>query len=262
MANRHERRAAAKTNGGVPIPAARPPAIMIGVPSPGFWEAPMAVDAISASVWAALHGIYIEPRGAEGAYTETNRNNIVRAMLNYAHPIDAIMWLDADMRFPPDTIARLWSHNLPIVGGTYRERQEPYRYLGKLSNDSDAESGDGLCAAERLPGGMILVRSEVYRLLPPPWYEKREDGVRDDYYFSENARAAGFEIWCDMPLTRKVRHRGDQEVGWFEEGELVARRDDDPRWDIFANPSLTGRAESERRLMAAGTQLGVGNGQA
>ncbi len=231
----------------------RPPAIMLGVPSPGQWRATMAVDAISATVWAVAHGIYIEPRGAEGAYTETNRNNIVRAALNYDKPIDAIMWIDADMRFPADTIARLWGHGKAVVGSTYRERQEPYRYLGKFCDTVDEEAAEGLKRAELLPGGMILVKMDVYRMLPPPWYKLDEDGLRDDYYFSRKARDAGFEVWCDMDLTLKVRHRGEQEVGWFEEGEEIARRDDNPRWNIFENPSLTGRAESERRFMA-GTQ--------
>ncbi len=249
MPNRHERRAAAKTA----PPIRRPVAVMLGTPSPGFWEAPMAVDAISASVWAVAHGIYVEARGAEGAYTETNRNNIVRAMLNYGNPIDAIMWIDADMRFPNDTIERLWSHGKAIVGATYRERQEPYRYLGKLDDDR----AEGLVRADLLPGGMIMVRAEVYRKLPPPWYKLDEDGMRDDYYFSQKAREAGFEIWCDMQLTRKVRHRGDQEVGWFEEGEAIVRRDDDPRWRIF-DPLLSG-VPSRGNGVSAGTQLGGGN---
>ncbi len=223
--------------------ARRPPAIIIGVPSPGMWLAPMAVDVISAAVWAAAHGIYVEPRGAEGAYTESNRNNIVRATLNYEHPIDAVMWIDADMRLPADTIARLWGHGKNIVGATYRERQEPYRYLGKFCDPDDAEyTTTGVKPMELMPGGMILVRTEVYRALPPPWYKLDEDGLRDDYYFTNSATKAGFEVWCDMDLTLKVRHRGYQEVGWFEEGEEIVRREDDPRWKIFENPSLVERA--------------------
>lgn len=250
--NRHDRRAAEKV--GTPsLVRQRPPAIMLGVPSPGYWEAPMAVDTISASVWAVAHGIYIEPRGAEGAYTEVNRNNIVRVALNYENPIDAILWIDADMRFPSDTIARLWGHGKDVVGATYRERQEPYRYLGKFRDKADEHAKTGLKPMELMPGGMIMVKLDVYRALPPPWYKLDEDGLRDDYYFSNMAREAGYEVWCDMDLTLKVRHRGEQEVGWFEEGEAVARRDDDPRWRIFENPSLTGRAEPERRFAAGGT---------
>ena len=220
----------------------RPPAIMVGVPSAGSWRAPMAVDAISAAVWAAIHGIYIEPRGAEGAYTESNRNNIVRSALNYEHPIDAIMWIDADMRFPADTIERLWEHGKDIVGATYRERQEPYRYLGKFCDEAQALAAGGLAPAELMPGGMMLVRTEVYRRVPPPWYVLDEDGLRDDYHFSAAAKKAGYDIWCDMDLTRKIRHRGEQEIGWFEEGEEVVRREAAPRWNIFDNPALVARA--------------------
>jgi hypothetical protein len=216
----------------------RPPAIILGTPSPGMWMAQTAVDAISATVWATLHGLYIEARGAEGAYTESNRNNIVRAALNYEHPIDAIMWIDSDMRFPADTISRLWSHNRGIVGATYRERQEPYRYLGKFCDRADEEATEGLKDMELMPGGMILVSMAVYRHISPPWYKLDEDGLRDDYYFTTKAREAGFEVWCDMELTRKVRHRGYQEVGWFEEGEEIARREEGPRWKIFENPAL------------------------
>lgn len=220
----------------------RPPAIILGVPSPGIWKAQMAVDAISASVWATIHGLYIESRGAEGAYTESNRNNIVRATLNYEHPIDAIVWFDADMRFPADTISRLWGHGKDVVGATYRERQEPYRYLGKFCHQIDERAVTGNAEMELMPGGMMLVRTDVYRKLPYPWYKLDEDGLRDDYYFSSAARKAGFEVWCDMDLTRKLRHIGEQEVGWFEDGETVSRREADPKWMIFEHPSLVGRA--------------------
>lgn len=222
----------------------RPPAIFLSVPSPGYWRAETAGDAISSTVWATLHGLYIEHRSAEGAYTESNRNNIVRAMLNYEHPIDAIMWVDADMRFPADTISRLWGHGKDIVGASYRERQEPYRYLGKFCDKDDENATAGLKPMELLPGGMIMVKAEVYRKLSYPWYKLDEDGLRDDYYFCASARRAGYQVWGDMELTNKaVRHIGTQEVGWFEEGEVVARREADPKWAIFENPALVGGAQ-------------------
>lgn len=220
----------------------RPPAVFISTPSPGTWDADTATDIISTSVWATIHGLYVEARGATGAYTEMNRNNIVRAMLNYENPIDAIMWIDADMRCPADTIARSWGHNKAIVGATYRERIAPFRYLGKFCDPGDAHTTTGLKPMELMPGGMIMVRTEVYRNLAPPWYMLDDEGVRDDYYFTKRAREAGYEIWCDMDLTLKVRHISKQEVGWFEEGEIVARREEDPRWRVFENPSLVGRA--------------------
>lgn len=220
----------------------RLPAVFISTPSLGTWDADTGTDMISTASWAYRNGIYVEPRGATGAYTESNRNNVVRAALAYEHPIDAIMWIDADMRFPQDTISRLWSLGKDIVGGIYRERIAPFRYLGKFCNKDDDHSTSGVKPMELMPGGMILVKTEVYRKLSYPWYKLDEDGLRDDYYFSTRAREAGYEIWCDMGLTVKVRHISKQEVGWFEEGEVIARREDDPKWKIFENPYLVGRA--------------------
>jgi hypothetical protein len=222
----------------------RPPAIMIGVPSPGFWKAKMGVDTLSMALWAAYHGIYIEARGAEGAYTEANRNNIVRAALDYKHPIDAIMWIDADMRVLPQTLLRLWKYGRDIVGANYREREPPYSHLGKFSNERDAKAKGGIHEMDLMPGGMILVRTAVYRKLSAPWYKLDDDGLRDDYYFCTKAREAGYKVWCDMELTRTVRHRGDNDVWWYGEGEEPVARAD-PRQPVFDIPSLVGRAGLE-----------------
>jgi hypothetical protein len=248
--NRHDRRAAGKTNGHA-APAQRPPAIMLGVPSSGVWKATMAGDAIAMAVWAAIHGIYIEHRGADGAYTEYNRNEIVRAALGYEHPIDALMWLDSDMRVPPQTLVRLWAFGKDIVGATYRERVNPYRYLGKFCDDADEQTKAGLKPMELMPGGVMLVRLDVYRAIPSPWYKLDEDGLRDDYYFTTKAREAGYKVWCDMELTRKVGHRGEIDIGWEWDERLVPRPD--PRLKNFENPSWTGRAEPERWIAQAGT---------
>ena len=210
------------------------PYIVLGTPSTGVWKSKMAVCAIDMAVMSACGRVLVKAIGAEGAYTETNRNNIVRAVLASVDPIAGILWIDSDMQFPPDTLLHLMSHKKDIVGATYRERQEPYRYLGKFADDNDAHAWEaGLQRMDLMPGGMILVRTEVYRRLPPPWYKLDEEGWRDDYHFCVEARAAGYEVWCDLDLTRKVIHRGEQEVGWFQEGEEAARRSDDARWRVF-----------------------------
>ena len=36
-----------------------------------------------------------------------------------------ILWLDTDMRFPPDTLFRLLGRKKPIVGANYRARNPP-----------------------------------------------------------------------------------------------------------------------------------------
>lgn len=222
---------------------AKIPHIFLGVPNTGSWDERMAVFAVDMAVRSLAGGIIVKAMSATGAYTETNRNNIVQAALTSPDPVDAIFWVDSDMEAPIDALSHLWSHGLDIVGASYRERKEPYRYLGRFLDEDDASAVTGVKPADLLPGGMMLVKTDVYRAVPYPWYKLGEDGFRDDYYFCQKAIEAGYKIWCDMDLTRKVVHIGKQGVGWFEEGEEIARRTDDPRWNVFQNPPRTGLAE-------------------
>ena len=218
-----------------------PQKIFIAVPSAGYWRAPTAVAVAQMAADTAAVGIGIQVAGAEGAYTETNRNNLVDAALAIPE-VAGIMWVDSDMRFPSDALARLMSHNKDIVGAMYRERHMPFRYLGGFLDGDDGHASEGgLHRAAFLPSGMILVKRGIYQQLPRPWYRLDETGSRDDYYFCKTALMAGAEIWCDMDLTRQVEHRGEQDIGWFEEGETIVRRDTESWLD--GKPPRTGRVE-------------------
>lgn len=198
--------------------------ILIAVPSPGFWRAPTAVAVAQMAADTAAVGVNVRIAGGEGAYTEVNRNNLVETALRMGAA--GIMWVDSDMRFPSDALLRLMGHDKDIVGAMYRERDMPFRFHGCFLDGDDNRAWDtGLQPAALLPGGMILVKRGVYEQLPRPWYKLDEEGARDDYYFCKTALSAGLSIWCDMDLTREVKHRGEQDVGWFEEGEAAVRRE-------------------------------------
>ena len=222
----------------MPHPSAKPafPYIFLGTPSAGTWKAGMGVCAVDMAVMSACARVLVKAVGAEGAYTENNRNRIVQMALESSEPVAGIFWCDSDMRFPPNALLRLMSHHKDISGANYRERIPPHRYLGRFRDEADGRRR-GLRPMDLLPGGMMLVRLSVYRNLPSPWYRLDEDGLRDDYYFCERAREAGYGIWCDMDLTAEVKHRGDQDIGWYEPGEAMAPRED-PR-----KPPNVGRAE-------------------
>ena len=224
----------------------RAPSIIIATPSAGLWRESMGVCAVGMAGLTGSAGIKVDAIGATGAYTESNRNNIVKAVLERSKlgPIDGILWVDSDMKFPPDALLRLMARRVDICGAIYRERQEPYRFLGCFDDDDDRHATEpGLHKMKRLPGGFILVKTEVYRRLDQPWYRLDDHGYRDDYYFCNLAREAGYDVWGDMDLTPHIVHRGEQDVGWFIEGEAVARRDDDPRWKIFEKPPRTRLAD-------------------
>ena len=117
----------------------RAPSIIIATPSAGLWRESMGVCAVGMAGLTGSAGIKVDAIGATGAYTESNRNNIVKAVLERSKlgPIDGILWVDSDMKFPPDALLRLMARRVDICGAIYRERQEPYRFLGCFLDDDD-----------------------------------------------------------------------------------------------------------------------------
>jgi hypothetical protein len=164
---------------------------------------------------------------------------------------DGILWLDADMRFPKDTIFRLLSHDKPIVGANYSTRaSEPYHPVAFRGMDDEnpmgyeyvytREDSTGLEAIDSIGFGVIYTHIDVFLGMHPPafqiqWQPKHGGYEGEDVYFCKKAREQGHEIFVDHDLSKQVRHIGEKEFGFenplvFEEDalkELHGRRD---RW--------------------------------
>lgn len=213
----------------------RKPAIMLCVPSGGQWQAQMSVCAIGCALASFAAGVVVEPRGAEGCYVETNRNRLVQAALEFSQPIDGIFWNDTDMRYPPDALLRLMNRTKGICGANYRMREPPYDYLGNFLDGGDKHCFEGgLHRMDCLPAGLMLVKMDVYRKMPYPWYRAPVEpaDLRDDYYFCHKARDAGFDVWCDMDVTRRISHQG---VEWYKPGDKARAKDLLPTPPIMAS---------------------------
>jgi len=118
---------------------------------------------------------------------------------------DWTVWFDDDMVFPGNTIAKLLSHKKDIVGASYVRRTEPHDLLGVP--EGSVVQTTGLSPFKRLPGGCLAVRRSVFDKVGR-WTVTDELG--EDAIFCDRAREAGFEIWCDLDLTREVKHVGEQ----------------------------------------------------
>ena len=138
---------------------------------------------------------------------------------------DAIFFMDTDMIFPPDTLQRLRSHDLDIVGGHYYMRQmwpKPVfsivRHIGNgtwpfpWSRDIPKE---GLHEIAVMGHGCTLIKREameaVARTLPPnlsPVAErpmpKHTGGSHhvwgSDYAFFTAVRELGYKVWLDASI--------------------------------------------------------------
>ncbi len=131
-----------------------------------------------------------------------------------------VLWLDADMRFPADTLARLLEHKVPIVAANYITRRPPYRPVaehrehGVLYTPLEAT---GLVDVTHSGMGVMLVDTEVYRTVPVPWFAlgynaKSDSYAGEDVYFCRKAIEHGFPVLVDQDLSQHVRHVGEIEL--------------------------------------------------
>lgn len=143
------------------------------------------------------------------------RNNLVKRALDYG--ADYALFLDSDMIFSPKTLLRLMSHKKDVVGATYRKRVAPFDLLGRLKDG--ATEASGVVEAEYLPTGCMLIDAKVLKTLSWPWFFETYDEVGfstpyagEDINFCRKARAAGFTLWMDTPLSGEMSHIGQHAI--------------------------------------------------
>lgn len=145
--------------------------VAICVPSGDTWKAETAAAIQAISLHTMMQGgIPVYLFNHRRAMIAASRNEIVRHVLGY--PMTHILWVDSDMAPPPDVLRRLIAHDKAIVGCFYNKRKPPYEPLGTFFGElsmADLRTG-GLRRAIDMPGGCVLVKTEVYRKLAYPWY--------------------------------------------------------------------------------------------
>ncbi|MDE2030235.1 MAG: glycosyl transferase family 2, partial [Alphaproteobacteria bacterium] len=124
-----------------------------------------------------------------------------------------LLFLDTDMVFPADMLARLLAHDKDIVGATYSQRMPPFHPLTVTGNGSHEHVTSGLQRVRLLPTGCMLIKTRVFDALEKPYFNMAAENGQlrgEDYYFCEKARAAGIEVWCDGDLSREIGHIGQK----------------------------------------------------
>ncbi len=204
------------------------PKVALCIPSSDTWKATTAFAMVCMSTYSAFNGIVpilINDRGGDAA---ENRNLMV--MRGRGERVDWFLFIDADMNFPPDALARLLKWDVDIVGADYRMRAHPFKRIG-LSPEgapypaTHPEPTEGLVERGVLGLGLVLVRASVFEKLPAPWFARTwipEHATpdnpfgfsTDDSYFFHYCHHHGFKLWCDIALTRETQHIGEIAVPW------------------------------------------------
>ena len=142
---------------------------------------------------------------------EEMRNNIVRDAL--LQGCTHLILMDTDQVYPVDTITRLLSHRLPVVGCLLFRRYPPFDPLmltgevTKYSTVTEWKDGE-LVEVDATGTGCVLYDTEVFTRIPDPWFRFRktvEGGeIGEDIGFCHDIRKAGFKIYVDTGI--KVGH--------------------------------------------------------
>jgi len=150
-----------------------------------------------------------------GSYIPNNRIALVNQAIGASH----ILFIDSDMRFPPDTLERLLKHKKDIVGANCRQRTQDQWTATK--NGKFVSSSKGLEEVDTLGFGVTLIDMNVFtgklRKLPEPWFAmpyhtQDKKLVGEDVYFCTVAKENGFKIWVDHDLSQEVKHTGSVEL--------------------------------------------------
>ena len=223
--------------------AKRNRSVMIGTPA---GDGKLAVEYVASLLRSRtlldLSGIGVEPHFiCNDSLVMQARNGVVAAFL--ASDCDDLVFIDSDIAWAAEDLARLLSHDTPLVAGTYRRKSEDISFTVQFEDGNALrDRASGLLRAKRVGAGFLRLRRDcltrmvaaypalVYQ--PPPisgdanprsalFDTSLADGefVGEDYTFCDRWRAVGGVVWVDPEI--RLRHIG----GGSYAGSL---------WDILA----------------------------
>jgi SAM-dependent methyltransferase len=180
---------------------------------------------------------------------------------------DWIFFMDSDQTFPPETLTRLLSWDLPVVSGLYFKtpglpvphcykyawekggKTEEFNehsymaligtiqeYLSKFGDKIKKGEPTALIPASRadliecdgIGGGCLLVHKRVFEAIEPPYFKcSPNSNLGEDFYFCRKVQEAGFKIFVDPGII--CGHRAKGLIGYRHFLNWIANA---PRKDI------------------------------
>lgn len=185
--------------------------IVLGVPTREHVHALFMADLVGAIRRHAATGDDVRLATVLGSVISTQRTDVVRSALDMG--ATHLLWLDSDMRFPPDVIGRLLAHGRPVVAANYQRRTEPFgpvavRHGAPLYTTPQST---GLEEADFTGFGCMLVERAVFDAVPEPWFDfawspAKRAYVGEDVFFCRKVREHGFPVLIDHDLSKEVGH--------------------------------------------------------
>lgn len=174
------------------------------------------------------------------------RNQLVAQFL--ASDCTDMLFIDADMGFGPNDLARIVLAERPVVAGLYRKKTDVKMDFNlRLPAATHNCADDGLLEVEGVATGFLRINRAVFDAMKPATMEYGngheggrkwrnyfrtlyEDGVfwGEDFQFCRDVKAAGFKVWAIPDLT--LRHVGKKVyegnwAQWMESQGAAKKRD-------------------------------------
>ncbi len=163
---------------------------------------------------------------ASGSLLPYTRNRLLRDA--YDWKADFLLWLDSDHIFPADTLIRLLSRNLRVVGANYPRRSLPARPTALSVDGFDlwttkekAEAG-AVEEVSRLGLGVCLMnmtvlndvlrvakaegRKTIWPMFSGEPVQDDLEGKGEDTFFFAKLRKAGIKTYVDHAVSWEVGH--------------------------------------------------------
>lgn len=200
------------------------PRVAIGIPSHDTWpsETGLAVAALTgymAEKYVSRGELEIRFVTVNGTLIGGMRNAIVRKAreLECTH----ILWIDADMKFPPNAMERLLQRNKPVIGCNYPRRRSPVRPTAAHLPTEKFPKGQliyqdgqtGIQEIQYMGMGVCLTEMTVFEALPEPWFmigwnSQTGEDIGEDVHFFRSLPSIGCKVYVDHDLSAEVKHIG------------------------------------------------------
>jgi hypothetical protein len=188
--------------------------LVIGGPARDIAPIGFAVDLAALYAQTVLSGQWASVTlGFEIAtYVHCGREAVLAGAL--ARQATHLLWLDTDMRFPPDTALRLASHARPIVAGNCVMRDPRLLFTAQRDGQrvETRPESTGLEAVDGLGLAVVLMETAAVAPLPRPWFQHGRTAtgvdIGEDLMFCRALRAAGHTIYIDHDLSKDLGHVG------------------------------------------------------
>jgi len=169
---------------------------------------------------ASLGGLHIHMLGT--TILPQGRQTLAENALKAGYgAITHLLWIDSDMKFPPDTLLRMLRRDEKLVGANYPTRRPPHKPTARHGDGSPVRTtpdSSGLEKVDRMGFGLLWMAREVIAGMERPFFDYQYRGPEldwtgEDSYFFAKARALGFEAYVDHDLSKEVLHVGSHGFG-------------------------------------------------